>query len=470
MAGVEGLDAALAFKAPLDSPTFTGTVDLPATTNVEFNNVALSTILAAKQNIADMYDEVILDNREIIDGNAVAVSNGNLATSTNVGCTSYIDCLNAMFLEISVSVLTTTPTVGIAFYNSSKVFISSIPRPQGASNGRQIIEATIPEGAAYFRATYWNFANSVTYGDFYCKIRYPKGFLGLGKFRPFQTGRINYRVKVNQSVPDVFGTANTLQDSYNYKGSAGTLVLPDNYSKDGNPTKAIMFCHGGHRNVSYTEWGSNDANYLAQKERWRALGYAVFDVNGQRDNSGNYIYTIGTPQAVSAYRKAFEYITQYYNIDPEIYVIGASMGGAVALNYCFTFSNVRALALLSAYTDLLICGWNNVPRNQFVEYYGFTDMVTYEPAKVQGYDPSSRILTIGDDDILPTVKFPMRLWIGALENGTYDLYPVALAFIAAAKLGGNVAEVRILDGVGHETTNGGCEVSDGEVGMWFSKF
>lgn len=52
IADVDGLLTALALKAPLASPAFTGTVDLPATTNVEFNNVALSTMFDAKLDAA----------------------------------------------------------------------------------------------------------------------------------------------------------------------------------------------------------------------------------------------------------------------------------------------------------------------------------------------------------------------------------------------------------------------------------
>lgn len=413
--------------------------------------------------------EVSLDNREVVDGNSINVSDGSLFTGSSVmGCTSYIDCFSVSTIEITVPVLTTSPSNGLAFYDEDKNFISGVLRPQGGANDVEVQTIEVPSNAHYFRASFWNYANGELYGRFYCNLSYVKGVLSEAKKRPFQDSQIHYRVEVNQAVSNFWDSGAINQEPEDFKGSTGVLILPDNYSKDGRPVPVIMWCHGMSRNVTYTEWGLNYQPYLDQKERFRAAGYAVFDCQGQRDNGGANIITSGAPQAVDAYRKCFEYVHEHYNVEDDIYIIGASMGGDMALNYCNHFQNVKALALFSAWTDLFGCSWGQGVRDVFVEYYGFNNTTTYEEEKVVGYDPSLRIQSINGVDRLVHSKHPVKLWIGSLESASV-LYPIAFNYINALRAGGSMAQVREITGAGHEITNGGSLVADAEVITWFNK-
>lgn len=420
-------------------------------------------------------DKVSLDSRELSDGYGVYVVNtsgegGTIYTSTMTGVTSFIDCEGATEIELSMIILTSNPSQGCAFYNKNKEFLSGVLRKQGSVNGSEVITIQVPPEAAYFRTVYWNFENRKTYGEFVCNISYLQG-LRQWKYRPYQDGLIHYSVKVNQSVSNFWDTNNSMQDSEDYLVSTGVLLLPSTYTPNGKPTKLIMYCHGMNNPVTYTQWGNPDSQYfMIQKQRWADMGYAVFDCNGPKDNNGNPVYANGAPQSVAAYRASLDYIKQYYNVDPDIYVVGGSMGGDVALNYCFTFSDVRALAMISGWTDLYNCGWLQGVREPFVTYYGFNDQTTYEQSKVQGYDPSLRIVNISGTSYLFGFKFPFKYWVGSQEADSVPYKQAVNTFIPALKNAQNNAVLRIVTGVGHEIVAGASEVVDKEIGIWFTKF
>ena len=421
------------------------------------------------------YIPYILDNREICDGNDINVTSteGTLYTSTTLGCTSYIHCLGVKKIILTMPVLTTTAVQGLAFYDSTKTVISGygILRPVGSASGISTITITrdnIPNNAVFFRTTFWNFANSLLYGEFLCTLYYEDGFLGSNKYFKFQDGQIHFQVKVNQSVSNFWNSGSTNQEPESFKGSTAVMILPDSYSETGTPTKIIMYCHGMSRNVSYTQWSGNDVTALAQKEYWRSQGVAVFDCNGPHNNGGEYLYANGAPQSVDAYRKSFEYIIQHYNIDPEIYVVAGSMGGLVGLNYCYTYNNVRALALLSAWTSNYYCGWGQNVKTPYTEFYGFTDTTTYESEKVSGWDPWSRILTINNFSMLYYNKHAVKLWIGSLESASV-LYDYSIGYMSALRNANSDASYRIVDGADHSLVSGGSTVVNQEVITWLYK-
>lgn len=425
------------------------------------------------------YDEVTLDEREIIDGNSINYTTGEIQAAQTLGCTSYMDCAGVSNIELTVQVNTTNVSeAGLAFYDKDKVYLSGVPRITSTYAGTMMQNIAVPENAAYFRTGFWDFErrNGVLQrGRFSCKLKYPKGFLGYGKYRPHQDGQIHFCVKVNQAVSNYWDTAKDVQDNENHKGSTGVLILPDSYTSTGKPTPIIMYCHGMSHPVTYTQWGTltsaTVANevFLAQKERWRQKGFAVFDCNGPKDDGGRAVHANGCPQAVSAYRQSFEYIREYYNVEGDVCVVGGSMGGAVALNYYFTYNNVKALALLSAWTNLFTCAWGQGVKAPFVEFFGFTGTATYEEDKVLGYDPSSRIMELGGKDVLLSVnKAPIKYWLGA-DEVTSALGKAGIRFVEALRNGFNMAFFRKVADTGHELTSGGSVVVDEEVGIWFKR-
>jgi pimeloyl-ACP methyl ester carboxylesterase len=414
--------------------------------------------------------EIQLDSREIVDGGSVSFTDGTLFTgSSALGVTGFIDCAGAELVTLMVPILTTSPANGIAFYDSNKTFLSGIARPQGGANGAEERTYDVPANAAYFRASYWSFENQKLYGQWYCNFDAPNTLLGNGRYRPFQSGRLLFTVSVNQSVPEYLSTDNEIEDSQVFAGSTSIVVLPDNYTPVGTPTRAIMFCHGLSRNVSLTEWGLNNSTWLAQKEFYRQQGYAVFDCNGPNSNGGAALSSVGSPQAVTAYRRAYEYIIEHYNIDPNICIIGSSAGGAVGLNYALQYSEVRAFAGLAPWTDLLNCAWGQGQRTPFVTFFGFDNTTTYEADKTQGYDLGARIVDIDSTPyFMGGFPIPLRIWMGSEETSA-PLEAQVLATVEAMQNSGLNAILRIIDGAGHEVSNGGSVVADTECIYWLNR-
>lgn len=120
------------------------------------------------------------------------------------------------------------------------------------------------------------------------------------------------------------------------------MRLPTNYTPDGTPTRLIMCCHGANGyikasaqiwyNVTITGWTDLMDSLLA-------AGYAVFDANIFPTDTGASVmgYALGSPLHVQALKAAYDYIVNNYNVYPEIFVHGTSMGGvsATAFTHCY---------------------------------------------------------------------------------------------------------------------------------------
>lgn len=72
---------------------------------------------------------------------------------------------------------------------------------------------------------------------------------GSSRFRPYQSGFITFNVSVNQVIPEVNTTENTVADNQSFENVGCMLKLPQSYSASGQPTKLLMICHGAGRPV-----------------------------------------------------------------------------------------------------------------------------------------------------------------------------------------------------------------------------
>lgn len=418
-------------------------------------------------------DEILLDEREICDFYSIyaktdgSKSIGTVYLTSTLGISRYIDCKDAREMQITLPVLTTTPVQGIVFYDENKEIISGILRPRSDANGMQVVTVEVPENANYFRTSYWNYENSKLYGLFSCRIKYPKGYLGLNKKRAYQSGEIYFSVPVNQTVNNYWDNDNENLTPEDYKSTTGVLLLPDNYNPNGKPHPIIMYCHGYSHGVWYDTWGSTNS-FLEQKQKWASMGFVVFDCNGARNNNRTVNFTgAGSMQFTTAYKKCFDYIKENYNVEDTICVVGGSAGGPTAINFCYNYGSiVKKLALLSPWTDLYLCSWGQNIRNTFVEYLGFENTTNYEADKTLGYDPALRIDTISGVEKIYQFPVPVKAWIGSLETGSV-LYAPLFRFINALRAAGNIAFIREILGLGHSIVSGSIDVVDYEVSEWF---
>lgn len=423
------------------------------------------------------YDEVELDGREICDfyGLVAAYQEdsgrniGDMYESGVLGASSYINCKGVNKIEISMLVLTTEPSQGLVFYDMNKRPINGVLRLIGSKDGRRVVTIRIPDKAVWFKTTYWSHEKSKSHGDFYCKLRYRKGVLGDNKKRPYQDELIFFSEVINQTTNKYWDNVNEITTAENSKGTTGVLLLPDNYSPNGKACPVIMYCHGHSHYVYYGHWGSTEP-FLLQKKRWASMGYAVFDCNGARNNEKQPYFTgAGSIQFVTAYKKCFDYIKKHYNVEDRVNVVGGSAGGPTAINFCFSYGNlVKKAVLLSPWTDLFTCSWEQGVRNTFVEYLGFTNAVDYEKDKTIGYDPALRIVKTGEIETIPFFPVALKCWIGSTESD-HVLYSALYRFVKALRNGGYLAFIREVEGLTHdEVVSGNNEVIDTEVASWFS--
>lgn len=423
------------------------------------------------------YDEVVLDGREICDFYGLIATNhkdsgrdiGELYESGVLGVSSYIDCKGINVIEVAVPVLATDPSQGLVFYDVNKRPINGVLRLKGNKDGRRVITIRVPDKAVWFKTTYWSYENSKLYGDFYCKLKYQKGTLGDNKKRQYQDEPIYFSEVINQTANKYWDNVNEIITPENGKATTGVVLLPDNYSPNGKPCPVIMYCHGYSHYVYYGHWGGTDT-FLLQKRKWAAMGYAVFDCNGARNNGKYPNFTgAGSIQFVTAYKKCFDYIKKHYNVEDRVNVVGGSAGGPTAINFCFGYGNlVKKAALLSPWTDLFTCSWGQGVRDTFVEYLGFENMNEYEKDKTIGYDPALRIVKMGDVETIPFFPVAVKCWIGSTES-SHVLYGALYRFVKALRNGGYLAFIREVEGLTHnEVVSGNNEVVDTEVASWFS--
>lgn len=236
------------------------------------------------------------------------------------------------------------------------------------------------------------------------------------------------------------------------------LLLPPNYDPKGKPVPIIMYCHGYSHYVYYDHWGSTDS-FLKQKYNWTKKGYAVFDCNGARnDNRRDHFTSVGSPQFVEAMKLCYEYIKDNYNVEHQVYVVGGSTGGPLALNYARFMDDVKAVALLSPWVDIYKCAWGQNVRHNFVEYLGFKNTTKYEEDKAYRYNPMlhPEELTV-----------PLRCWVSTSEAGGL-IYNNAYEYINLLKELGKDADITEAVKLGHsQLVSGATPEIDFGVADWF---
>lgn len=414
-----------------------------------------------------------LDYRDIVDGVAVIVDQegsvydnpiGEVYSTSSLGASSYINCKGALYMDITLPVLTSEPSQGLVFFDEEGA-IDGVLRLKGNVEGIEKKRIYIPDNAVKFKTTFWNFEKSEIYGEFSCEIYFQDDDIN---YRPYQKDLIFFSEKVNQAVNNFWDNTNEIVNPIKFKSTTGVLLLPDNYSPDGKPFPIIMYCHGFSHGVWYGTWGSTDT-FLLQKKKWASMGFAVFDCNGARNNNRQVNFTgAGSIQFVTAYRKCFEYIKQHYNVEDRICVVAGSAGGITGINFCYMYSDlVKKCVLLSAWTDLKKCSWEQGVRDTFVEYLGFSNTTDYEEEKTIGYDPAKRIINISGAEMC-NYPVAVKAWIGSSEVGS-ALYEPFFRFINALRNAGNTAYIREVEGLTHEeVVSGNNDVVDTEVALWFN--
>lgn len=308
----------------------------------------------------------------------------------------------------------------------------------------------------------------------------------------------------------------------------GILMLPTNYTSDGDPVRLVIACHGA--GTAYTAdcdtMPVQPAEYLV-----KCLGYAVMDVNGYPGGKLHY----GSPVALRSYLAAYRYVVDNYNIRTDgCYVYGSSMGG-LSSNMIVNSGAVPVLAqggfapVLDHFKQCYCSPWSppSEQRAAIAEQFGFSGSFDFSDAvkditkaeydyyianmdKVCGYNPM-QYGCINWLDVNPYGKVafsnPTESWqctVAESQNMYSNLriyHPVPVKiwhvaddavvrswysqkFVQAVKNAGCLAEYRQFTSGGHIAWDIGADISvktlEGdaytiknsgyELGIWFKRF
>ena len=410
--------------------------------------------------------KVTLNGDEVCDYYAINKS-GEHVLASGYGCTHYIDCFGCGTMDITLIQNTSSINYGLAFYDADKKFISFVASKVGSEKKGVLTTVSIPDNASYFRTTYFNYENQKNYGEFICILTYDSSIVSKDGKRKYQDGFIYFSQRVNQSITKYWSTDETVANDANMKVTTGVLALPTTYKNTGRKTPLILYAHGLSHYVYYGTWGATET-FPVQKQHWLDMGFAVMDCNGARDNNRSGKFASGIcPQGINAYKLCVEYVQEHYNVSDDIFIVAGSAGGAVGWNFLSMYGKcVKAAVFLSAYSDMKADAYGaGGQQSRYVEFLGFDSSSTYEVDKTIGFDPALKIVDIsGKKYCFDYYNTPIYAIYGSLD--TYTLVTSMKNLIAALRNAGATAQIRRIEGVGHEIVSGANMVVDTEVGNW----
>ena len=304
------------------------------------------------------------------------------------------------------------------------------------------------------------------------ELAYDDGIVSTKQYlKEYKEGYIDFTVPVNQNKPIPTSTVNGFTDTENIVNVNCVMKLPGNYSVYGKPTKLVMLCHGAGKGVNTTDstdtW-IKEVGYNNIVNSLLSNGYAIFDCNGIANDLYHCNFW-GEQRGVEAYRKAYQYIVNNYNVEKDFSIYGFSMGGLTALQIGSSmFPNIKCIALGSPVTNIKAIWDNTESAPLLAELYGMNNAITYEPLKVIGCDPTMSIMTINDINYFNKPLPPLKVWYGSTE---IQPSPVdAQNIVNAIKNSNGVAHFRTVDGAGHEICFGANEYVNAEIVMWLNRF
>lgn len=412
-----------------------------------------------------------------------------------LGITDFITLENATKIVMSAYAVAAEWNLSYVFYNASKTPIyGGCPGndniPVDATN--KFIrdhEITINPNAKYVRFVFWS--NSIiTWEHPYAKITYVEGDEPSGEI---QTKRFN--VTINKATVESGG--------YTSYSDYGILFLPSTYKNTGAKTRLVIACHGSGTVI--------DNNFTVDtKEYVKTLvhmGYAVMDVNGGVADGRHF----GAQFAIQSYVKAYHYAISNYNLYPEVFVFGASMGGLCSFALVQNgYIPVIAQAAICPVTDLLRQAWMKPwwndggnygrQRERIAEYYNFDNYASYTSGtaqiataadmqyfvnnanKTMGYNPMVNKAVNGEDVITDAtagyaplysdlVKFHNApLMVSHAENDDAVAYEFTTYIVDAIKRGGGEVYFKSYPTGGHSPNLGGTVTLTGVDGNTFTSY
>lgn len=346
--------------------------------------------------------------------------------------------------KISVAGLTTvyfSGGVGLTcFFASDGTFISSV------SNEADV---NVPTGATYLIASvidaYLGSAMISRHKDQW----YDNGFSTLDK-KEYESGFIPFTVPVNQTKADNSVKAgNQSEVGEEYVDVDCILSLPVSYKPAGQPSKLLMMCHGAGKGVA--DWKEHEG-YKAIVKKFIDRGYAVFDCNGFKNDELGWSFW-GERRGVEAWRKAYQYVVNNYNVEEAFSIYAFSMGGLTAMNLAFSnFPNIKCIALGSPVLNLKACWEDSSVQAVLKTLYGMGD--AWDDSKAIGSNPYNNIIVQNSKKFCFKNLPPIKVWYGSTEQSYGVNKQYAIDMVTAITNAGGYAEYREVNEAGHDICYG----------------
>ncbi len=283
-----------------------------------------------------------------------------------------------------------------------------------------------------------------------------------------------FSVLVNCHVPDEHLVTDSLQDCEQLYEDHGFIILPDSYTEDGEATRLVINCHGAGGTVTTDD---SQVEHQALTQYLVANGYAVMDVNGlpfqyAEERGIDIRNNIGSPIAIRCYVKAYRMCMERFNLKPDVFVHGGSMGGISSTNLVLSgmvpvIAHSALCPVLDTYNQIFLKPWTGgLPKIALGKFYGLeTDAsgeYIYDEAKVAGYNPAK-------NQKIKAYPVPVKFW-HCQDDDTVP-YEVTRKFVDTIRENGGMASLRTFPYGGHEpqlvgepiSAPCGNNVFDGEV-------
>lgn len=389
------------------------------------------------------------------------VSGGKVFAGQGWNLTPYIPVVGGAYIYMENTGLS-------SFYDASMTFIADQTGVGGAA-------VLVPANAAYIRCSILDerVAICAVYDGELPRL-YDDGVLTFGR-RSYENGFIRFTVPVNQYRANADVTGNTTADSSaDIVDVDCVLSLPSkDYSDFGKPVKLVMLCHGAGKGVSGTDNWTEHEGYNAIVRVLNTNGYAVFDCNGFSNDALGCSFW-GDLRGLEAWRKAYDYVVDNYNVEKAFSVYGFSMGGLTAMNLMLQgFPGIKCMALGSPVLSMgAVWGDAGVQPVLRTLYDIPTSVAEYDSAYFPGVDPYRHIVNVDGVPRCTARTPPIKIWYGGLETGGGGAVEKlhAKAYAEAITNGGGLALYREVDGAGHEISYGMNASVLSELVMWLDRF
>lgn len=263
----------------------------------------------------------------------------------------------------------------------------------------------------------------------------------------------HFKIPVNCCLSNQTTATDKVQDFYKEYLDDGVLILPKSYTTDGKATRLVITCHGAGGTVT-----TDDAQIIPKPltKYLVANGYAVMDVNGLPEEYAklqgiDLRNNIGSPIAIRSYVKAYFYCVNNFNLQREVFVHGASMGGISSTNLVLSgqipvIAHSAFCPVLDTFNEIFTHPWSDgLPKYAMSKIYDFdkdaNGEFVYDENKLAGFNPVNNAKA-------KYYPVPVKFW-HCIDDPVVN-YQVTEKFIKTLKDNGLPAYLRPFSYGGHE--------------------